>query len=52
VPTAHCDGNRFIACADDKLIALTYFQTRLQAMSEFNLPIVHQIQDAFVDVRP
>src|SRR6201993_7493 len=31
---------------------LTYFQTRLQAMSEFNLPIVHQIQDALVEVRP
>src|SRR5438067_7006722 len=25
---------------------LTYFQPRLQAMSEFNLPIVHQIHDA------
>src|ERR1700757_2698632 len=31
---------------------LTYFQTRLQAMSEFNLPIVHQIQDALVEVKP
>src|SRR6266853_2814055 len=31
---------------------LTYFQTRLQAMSEFNLPIVHQIQDASVEVKP
>src|SRR6266849_6217245 len=31
---------------------LTYFQTRLQAMSEFSLPIVHQIQDALVEVKP
>jgi hypothetical protein len=31
---------------------LTYFQTRLQAMSEFKLPIVHQIQDALVEVKP
>src|SRR5213079_540024 len=31
---------------------LTCFQTRLQAMSEFNLPIVHQIQDALVEVKP
>src|SRR5437868_662051 len=31
---------------------LTYFQTRLQAMPEFNLPIVHQIQDALVEVKP
>src|SRR6266536_2946188 len=31
---------------------LTYFQTRLQAMSEFNLPVVHQIQDALVEVKP
>src|SRR6266513_1517112 len=31
---------------------LTYFQTRLQAMSEFNLPIVHQIQDALMEVKP
>ena len=31
---------------------LSYFQTRLQAMSEFNLPIVHQIQDALVEVKP
>src|SRR5712672_2807990 len=31
---------------------LTYFQKRLQAMSEFNLPIVHQIQDALVEVKP
>src|SRR6476646_8164237 len=31
---------------------LTYFQTRLQAMSEFNFPIVHQIQDALVEVKP
>src|SRR5436189_1285473 len=31
---------------------LTYFQTRLQAMSEFNVPIVHQIQDAVVEVKP
>src|SRR5881275_1317223 len=31
---------------------LTYFQTKLQAMSEFNLPIVHQIQAALVEVKP
>src|SRR5215475_12507745 len=31
---------------------LTCFQTRLQAMSEFNLPIVRQIQDALVEVKP
>src|SRR5881392_2352954 len=31
---------------------LSYFQTRLQAMPEFNLPIVHQIQDALVEVKP
>jgi hypothetical protein len=35
-----------------QLDLLTYFQTRLQAMSEFNLPIVHQIQDALVEVKP
>ncbi len=31
---------------------LTYFQTRLKAMPEFNLPIIHQIQDALVEVKP
>src|SRR6187399_1225883 len=31
---------------------LSYFQTRLQNMPEFNLPIVHQIQDALVEVKP
>src|SRR5215470_7143124 len=31
---------------------LTYFQAKLQAMSEFNLPIVHQIQEALVEVKP
>jgi hypothetical protein len=31
---------------------LTCFQTRLQAMSEFNLPIIRQIQDALVEVKP
>src|SRR3989440_9159096 len=31
---------------------LAYFQTRLKAMPEFNLPIIHQIQDALVDVKP
>src|SRR5438477_2156948 len=29
---------------------LSYFQTRLQAMPEFNLPIIRQIQDALVEV--
>ena len=31
---------------------LSYFQTRLQAMPEFNLPIIRQIQDALVKVKP
>src|SRR5213083_2252477 len=31
---------------------LSYFQTRLQAMPEFNLPIIHEIQEALVDVKP
>jgi hypothetical protein len=31
---------------------LAYFQTRLQAMPEFNLPIIRQIQDALVQVKP
>jgi len=31
---------------------LTYFQTRLKAMPEFNLPIIHQIQDALIEVKP
>lgn len=31
---------------------LSYFRTRLQAMPEFNLPIIHQIQDALVEVKP
>jgi hypothetical protein len=31
---------------------LAYFQTRLKAMPEFNLPIIHQIQDALVQVKP
>src|SRR5205809_7592687 len=31
---------------------LSYFQTRLQAMPEFNLPIIHQIRDALVEVKP
>ena len=31
---------------------LAYFQTRLQAMPEFNLPIIHQIKDALVEVKP
>jgi len=31
---------------------LTCFQTRLQAMSDFNVPIIHQIQDALVEVKP
>src|ERR1700745_270052 len=31
---------------------LTYFQTRLKAMPEFNIPIIHQIQDALVEVKP
>jgi hypothetical protein len=31
---------------------LSYFQTRLQAMPEFNLPIIRQIQDALGQVKP
>ena len=31
---------------------LSYFQTRLQAMPEFNLPIIHQIKDALGEVKP
>jgi hypothetical protein len=31
---------------------LSYFQTRLKTMPEFNLPIIHQIQDALVEVKP
>src|SRR6201981_1903964 len=31
---------------------IAYFQTRLKAMPEFNLPIIHQIQDALVEVKP
>jgi len=31
---------------------LAYFQTRLKAMPEFNIPIIHQIQDALVQVKP
>src|SRR5712671_2720983 len=30
---------------------LSYFQTRLQGMPEFNLPIIHQIKDALVEVK-
>jgi hypothetical protein len=31
---------------------LAYFQKRLQGMPEFDLPIIHQIQDALVQVKP
>jgi hypothetical protein len=31
---------------------LSYFQTRLQAMPEFNLPIIRQIRDALGQVKP
>jgi len=31
---------------------LSYFQTRLQAMPEFKLPIIRQIEDALVEVKP
>ena len=31
---------------------LAYFQKRLQGMPEFDLPIIHQIQDALVEVKP
>src|ERR1700704_1395315 len=31
---------------------LSYFQKRLLGMPEFDLPIIHQIQDALVEVKP
>ena len=31
---------------------LSYFQKRLQAMPEFDVPIIRQIQDALVEVKP
>src|SRR5947199_3039466 len=31
---------------------LSYFQTRLQAMPEFKLPIIREIEDALVEVKP
>src|SRR5881397_3837581 len=31
---------------------LSYFQTRLQAMPEFKLPIIREIEDALVQVKP
>src|SRR5437763_7655026 len=31
---------------------LAYFQTRLKSMPEFNLPIIHQIQEALGEVKP
>src|SRR5213595_1687120 len=31
---------------------LSYFQTRLQAMPELNLPTIHEIQEGLVDVKP
>src|SRR5215470_1817818 len=31
---------------------LSYFQKRLQAMPEFDLPIIHQIRDGLVEVKP
>src|SRR5437899_6494369 len=31
---------------------LSYFQTRLQAMPEFNVPIIREIEEALVDVKP
>src|SRR5438105_809888 len=31
---------------------LAYFQTRLKAMPEFNLPIIHQIREALGQVKP
>src|SRR6059036_1683855 len=31
---------------------LSYFQTRLEAMPEFKLPIIREIQNALVEVRP
>src|SRR6188474_3075114 len=31
---------------------LSYFQKRLQGMPEFDLPIIHQIQDALGEVKP
>jgi hypothetical protein len=31
---------------------LSYFQTRLQGMPEFKIPILHEIEDALVQVKP
>jgi hypothetical protein len=31
---------------------LSYFQTRLQGMPEFKVPILHEIEDALVQVKP
>jgi hypothetical protein len=31
---------------------LSYFQTRLQRMPEYNVSIIHEIQEALVDVKP
>ena len=31
---------------------LSYFQTRLQAMPEFNVPIIHEIEVGLVKVKP
>ena len=31
---------------------LAYFQKRLQGMPEFDLPIIHQIQDGLGEVKP
>src|SRR6202051_5103198 len=33
-------------------VLLAYFQKRLQGMPEFDLPIIHQIQDALGEVKP
>ncbi|PYK66536.1 MAG: hypothetical protein DME50_05100, partial [Verrucomicrobia bacterium] len=31
---------------------LSYFQTRLERMPEYKVPILHEIQEALVDVKP
>src|SRR5206468_7738412 len=36
-------------CSSDLLV---HFQAQLQAMPEFNLPIIREIQNALVEVRP
>jgi diguanylate cyclase (GGDEF)-like protein len=45
---ARADGAELLHQPD----LLSYFQKRLQGMPEFDLPIIHQIQDALGEVKP